>query len=182
MPSLVSTEEVQALVQSDLAPDQIQQVIDREETELIKRFGTHSLTDSGDPQRVTEELQGGLRDVYVDRLISIVASVTVSTDSFATITVLDSTEYRTFKDEGRLSRIVGGVPISWERDVRVTYNPQDNDDVRKSILIELVRIALERQAFLKEGVAGEYSYTAPGSWEAVRESLYSRLKDFIINV
>ncbi len=179
MPSLVTPQEVQALVQSSLSTNQIQEVIDREETELIRRFGAHTNIDATTLVRLVEDLVGLQTSVFVDRRINTVASITVSLDAFVTnvTPVSDRIDYRVFADEGRIERALLGVPIKWERDVRVTYTPYDDDDVRKSCLIDVVRIALERQAFQSESVAGEYSYRAP-DWEQARESIYGRLKPF----
>ncbi len=174
--SLITPGEVQATVASGLSSEQMQALIDREETELIRRFGDHSIT-AGSATILTETIPGWQSNVFVDRRIATVASITESNDGFASVSALTPvTGYHLFAEEGRIERVGG----KWAKDVRIVYTATDDDDVRKSCLIELVRIAVERQAFAREAVAGEYSYVAPDNWEQTRESIYGRLKPFVI--
>ena len=74
-------------------------------------------------------------------------------------------------DQGRIERVY----YEWDEKVTVAYVPRDDREKRKSVIIELVRIELERTTMRQESVAGEYSYTAPMNWEAERQKLMRRL-------
>lgn len=175
--SLITPGDLQDLVQTDLSTDAIQGVIDREETELLFRFGPHSRIDgTTNPALVTERMEGGQASVFVDRPFDTVVAILVSSNGFIDSAVVNADGYRTFPDEGRIVRISG----NWESEVEVRYFATDLDNVRKSALIDLCRIAIDRQAFRRESIAGEYSYTSPPNWEQERESIYGRLKPFAI--
>jgi hypothetical protein len=47
--------------------------------------------------------------------------------------------------------------------------------VRAQVIIDLVRIVIERTAMKSESIAGEYSYTAPDNWEAEFRKAMKRL-------
>ncbi len=175
--SLLSPGDLQDLVQTDLSSEAIQAVIDREETELIHRFGPHSIIDgTTDQALVIERVEGRSASVFVDRPFDTVVAILTSSNGFIDSDVVNTDGYRTFPDEGRIARI-GTI---WEQEVEVRYFATDLDNIRKSALIDLCRIAIERQAFRRESVAGEYSYTSPPNWEQERESIYGRVKPFVI--
>ena len=54
---------------------------------------------------------------------------------------------------------------TWGDRCVVTYKPADDRLKRAQVIIDLVRLVLERTAMKSENVAGEYSYTAPDDWE-----------------
>lgn len=174
MSTLLNISEVKDLIRTDFSDGAINALIDREEGEIVRRFGpnTGSITDIFDG--VISE------NIWVDRRIDSVTSVEESTDNFVTIDLLTSTEFRVFTDEGRIQRLSSGFKVKFEPDVRVIYTPVDDQEERKAVLIELVRVGLERQVMIRESVGqGDYAYEAP-NWEDVRRQLYTRLRPFAV--
>jgi hypothetical protein len=88
-------------------------------------------------------------------------------------TTLTVTQYHVKTDQGRLIRLPEGT--YWGCAIAVTYVPADDRPLREQVLIDLVRLTLERTAMQGESVAGEYSYTA-ADWEAQRRTLYRKLE------
>lgn len=165
--SLLTIDELRAQVSTDLDDTQLQTVIDREETEVIRRYGAHY-----DGSAITEVCDGGACGVYLKRRIGSVSAITEAQSLGGTQTTLTSTQYYAVANEGRIIRLSEGT--RWGRYVSVSYVPQDDSNLRKQVLIELVRQALEQTAMKSENIAGEHSYQAP-DWEAQRRALYRRL-------
>jgi hypothetical protein len=170
--SLVSIAELRALVQSTLTDGELIAVLDREEDEVIRRAGPHWEEDLA----VVEFHEGDKAHIFTDRPVDTIDEIVISYDDFVTSTTLTSADYR--KDDrmlGGIQRLIANRPVRWTGLVRITYRPEDDTQQRKSILIELVRIALERQALKQESIGGEYSYRAPDDWNSERDKLFSRL-------
>jgi hypothetical protein len=156
MSTLLPVATARALIATDLDDTQLGAVIDREEAMLIAKFGPH-----GDgASSVTATIDGCGGELFLPRPVASVVSV-----GGAAWASLGATLYA---DQGR---ICGG---RWGA-VTVVYVPADDRDDRRAALIDLVRLAIQRTAMQAESVAGEYSYTAPTSWEAARASIYRRL-------
>ncbi len=182
--SLLQLEEVQGQIQSDLSDTVIQAMINREEAEVNRRFG-QVITAR------TEVYDHVLSDtVWVAQPVDSTKAIVVeqSNDNFVNTDTLTTTDYRVFANEGRFERLssslsletdVPRTTVRFKRDVRITYTPEDDTQERKSVVLELVRLALSRQAMLKESIGqGDYSFTAPESWEQLREELIRRLERF----
>lgn len=148
--SLLTIAEARALISTSLDDVQLQAVIDREEAWMIRAYGAHYTA----LLSVTETLAGGKnKSLYLRRPIGSVTSIT------ADEAVLDSDDYRVWGDEGRIERLPAGS--RWgEEAIVVVYTPQDDNALRKSALIDLLRLTLNRSGLKSESVAGEYSYTA----------------------
>ena len=154
--SLVTIDEVRAIVPTALSDPQLQAVIDREEARMVQVCGAHYEDSS---TRITETLYGaGSGNLYVKRRLSSVYRVTEDSD---VLSAADN-EFRSHLDQGRLERLPSGT--SWGDEISVIYVPYDDNDHRAQVLIELVRVAIERTAMRSENVAREYSYDAP-DWE-----------------
>jgi hypothetical protein len=166
--SIVTTAEVRALVGSSLTDAQLQEIIDREEAELVSRFGANY-----DDAPITEEQPSDGKSVFLRRPIESVETVTEYTSLGSDGEVLATTTYHAWKAQGRLQRLPEGT--RWGALVEVAYTPVDDTAKRKSVIIELVRLTVEQTALKSESVAGEYSYTAPDNWQAQRASVYRRL-------
>lgn len=162
--SLVSLTDVRALITTALDDMQLQTVIDREETELIARLGPHG--ENGITLMVSNPSGTTL---FLPRQLSSITSVSEQAYPGATGVVLDTTQY--WYDGATLNRATGLWPTNGV--ITVTGLPIDLAR-RKSVLIELVRLALEQTAMKSENIAGEYSYTAP-EWERTRADLYRRV-------
>lgn len=161
---LVSVAELRAVVTSALTDAQLQTVLDREEREMIARTGPHG----GGVDGLTLTLRNPLGLVMLlPRPLSQVISVAERQLPSDTPMIVPSDGY--WLDFGSLNRLSG----VWASFVTVVGIPADLDR-RKSVLIELVRQALEQTALKSESVAGEYSWTAP-DWERQRADLYRRL-------
>lgn len=165
--SLLTAAELRLQVQSGLSNADVQTIIDREEAEIIRRYGAHY-----DGSAITEVCSGGSCSVFLKRRIGSVSSITEAQSLGGTQTTLTSTQYHIVANEGRIIRLSEGT--RWGRYVSVVYVPADDSALRKQVLIELTRQALEQTAMKSENVAGEYSYQAP-DWEAQRRALYRRL-------
>ncbi len=173
MASLVSVEEVRALVQTGLTDAQLQAVIDREEAELIRMIGPHY----ANGLTVSETLNGDRnRNLYLKRRITSVSSIV----EYLTSTVgtpLDALNFQVWGDEGRIERLLAGA--KWPNcRIVVTYVPQDDNLERKAAIIDLLRLGLSRSGLKSESVAGEYSYTAFDNTDEERSRVLRRLNYF----
>jgi hypothetical protein len=166
--SLLTVAELRDLVQTGLSDTQVQRLIDREEAEVVARYGAHY-----DGTAITEVCSGGTCSLFLKRKIGSVSSITEAQSLGGATTTLTSTQYAAIAGEGRIVRLSEGT--RWGRSITVSYIPVDDRPLRKQVLIELVRLALEQTAMKSENVAGEYSYQAP-EWEAARAAQYRRLQ------
>ncbi len=164
--SLVKPTDVRAVCQTSLSDADLQSVIDREEAEVVKLCGPHYV-DADTSFTVT--MEGGLPSLWFRRPLSDIVSITEDDED------LSKDEYRLWPEKGRIQRLEGKAVIPWGGVVTVEYIPADDNDLRASVIIELVRLALEREALRSESVAGEYNYTAP-DWEKERYRLIRRLR------
>lgn len=179
MTSLVTTAEVNALnAGGGLGDSDLQALIDREEAELVRRFGAHTGSRA-------ETLHGGKASIYLKRPIASVESVVESLwlgDSGPQ--TLTSADYVIWADEGRLERIYGTGYVTynagyrWGPRVVVTYTPADDSALRKQVLIELVRVGAAQDTGASVSGLG-YSIGGgpadPIAWERARAAVYARL-------
>jgi len=163
MGSLLTLPVARALVKTSLSDTQLEAVIDREESALVRRFGPHYVDGA---TTVAETLESTGENLFFRRRIG---SVTAVVEDGAALT---SDDYRLWGLQGRLERLPKGS--KWGGLVTATYVPTNDNDERKAALIDLLRLTLERTAMKGESVAGEYSFQAP-EWEAERRKIYRRL-------
>ncbi len=166
MTTLISPADVRALVATDIEDSDLLTIIEREEAMLVKACGAHE-------GPITETIVGGGVSLFVSRPIASISSISERTTLTSDSTTLATTLYYPWASEGRIER----MSSTWGALVSVTYTPVDDRPERKAVLIELVRIALERTAMQREDLRGArdgYSYTAP-DWERARKRLYRRL-------
>lgn len=169
MSSLVSPADVRVLVQTSVPDADLQSLIDRVESEVVRHFGPHYATG----QTVTEMLDTkNMGSLYLRRRLSAVTSIKEQSLSATTTLVLTSVQYRVWGEQGRVERLPRGS--SWADLVEITYTPENDNARRKSVIIDLVRLALSRTVMRSESVGGEYSYSAP-EWEQERAGILSRL-------
>ncbi len=115
----------------------------------------------------TVTLEGeGKRKLYLRRKLTAVTSVTEDDVALA------ATDYKVWGAQGTVERLPRG--IRWGEEIAIVYTPANDNDTRKAVIIDLVRLALERTALKSESIAGEYSYSAP-EWEAERTAVLNRL-------
>lgn len=162
-------DEIRTVVSSDLSTVELLQVVSREEQELVRRVGAHSGS-------VSETHPGKTKSIYLTRPIASVSSVSeyVYLGDTAPQTLVLNTDYVLWEDQGRIERLYG----CFGPKVVVAFTPDDDTDLRKQVLIELVRIALNQSAYKSESVEGvedKYSYVAAQDWQAARDQQYARL-------
>ena len=171
--SLVSPADIRVQIKTSLTDEALQMIINRTEADVIRRCGPHYDPDVPVVETVEgsvrsiQFLERGVRTLFVRRPISSVISI-VEDDL-----ELTTADYRVWAEQGRIQRLPLG--LTWGLVNVVTYQPEDDSELRKEVIIELVRLALERTALRSESVGGEYSYSAP-EWEAERVRLMRRLR------
>lgn len=136
--SLLTPAEVQAAgVGLDFTTADLQAVIDREEAEIVRRFGANYVDAN---TTITESVEIKGPSVFLKRAILSVASVTEVTLVNNYQRTLATTDYYAWRDQtGRVQRLLVG---NWYGDrIDVVYVPQDDTNLRKLVLIELCRIA-----------------------------------------
>jgi hypothetical protein len=167
--SLVTLAEVRALINTSLVDANLQVVIDRVEAEVTARIGAPQ-DDSG-TATITKILPGEGDNLFLPGEVASIVSIVERDEGGVTYTLLE-TDYRVWGG-GVIERLP--EDSHWEDQVLVTYKPVDDRLRRTAAIIDLVRLDLSRTAMLGESVAGEYSYTAPGNWEAERKRIMKRL-------
>jgi len=162
--SLLSVSECRALINTSLTDNQLQAVIDRAEAEVTVRVGAPQNNDGTVSNTFT--LSGGLPHLFLPAEIASVVSVN------ANGVMLTADEYQ-IRVGGMLER----KPFTklWEDPVTVVVRLRDDRAERKTVIIDLVRLDLNRTAFQAESVGGEYSYSAFG-WERERTRILRRLQ------
>lgn len=160
MANLLDVAEARTLIRSSKTDDELEEIIAREEAELIRRFGAHWATGV----TVQETLEGSGVCLYLRRPVSAITSITEDGTTIA------STDYRLWGGEGRVEKLYGAY---WSGVCVVTFTPANDNPGRKRALIQLLRLELERTAMKTESIGGEYSYTAP-DWDKERSRVYRR--------
>lgn len=181
MTNLVSAAEVQALVDTSVSSANLDIIITREEAEIIRRYGAHYTdVNTAITETHVREDGDGSENLFLARPILSVSSVSEKSTLTADASALtENTHYVTVADQGRLIRL-GGWPqenrTGWGRIITVNYVPQDDTERRKRVIIELIRLALAREGYESENIAGEYSYHAPKEgWDVARQRLIASL-------
>lgn len=167
--SLLTVDELRAQVQTGVDDVELQTIIDREEAEIIARYGAHADGSSA----IVETVDGGSGSLYLKRRVLSITSISERQSLGGAATTLSSTQYHVWAGQARVTRLSEGT--RWGRSVTVTYVPADDRPLRTQVVVELVRQALEQTAMKQESVAGEYSFTAP-DWESQRRRLMKRLE------
>lgn len=164
MTSLVSPANVKALINTSLADATLQDVIDRIEAQITERIGAPQA--DGYTVEIVKTLRG--EGSYLFLPTEIYAVVSIVEDA----ATLSSDQYETWAG-GVIERLPDGS--HWGDRCVVTYRPADDRLKRKQVIIDLVRLVIERTAMKQESVAGEYSYTAPDNWEVEFRKAMKRL-------
>lgn len=155
MTSLVSPSDVKALINTSLSDTNLQTVIDRVEAQVTARIGAPQ-TDAYVTE-IAKTMRG--EGPYLFTPVEIYSVVSIVEDT----NILTSDQYQTWAG-GVIERLPEGE--SWGDRCTVTYKPVDDRLMRAQVIIDLVRIVIERTAMKSENIAGEYSYTAPDNWDA----------------
>lgn len=152
--SLVTIANVKALINTSLSDANLQAVIDRVEAQVSERVGEPQ-TDAY-ATTITKTLRGEGTYLFMPTEIYSVVSVTEDTNA------LTSDEYQTWAG-GVIERLPS--ESNWGDRVVVVYKPVDDRKKRTQVIIDLVRLVLERTALKHESIGGEYAYTAPDNWD-----------------
>lgn len=164
MTSLVSPANVKVLVNTALSDVNLQTVIDRIEAQIVERIGSPQ-TDLMETT-VTKTLRG--EGFYLFMPTEIYSVVSVTEDG----SLLTSDQYQTWG-----GGVIERLPFEsfWGDRTVVVYKPVDDRLKRAQVIIDLVRLMIERTAMKSENIAGEYSYTAPDNWDAEFRKAMKRL-------
>jgi hypothetical protein len=175
MATLLSVEELKPLLDgTPLTDAQLTTVIERVEADLTAVLGAapNGVT------AVTEQLCGGMVNLFLKRKVASVTSVTeygLLTDSSGTI--LTTANYFLWARQGRLERLGGAA---WGERVDVVYVPENEVSRWKTAVIDLVRIFVNETALRSESVVGSHSYTAPDNWDAEIRRVVRRLQFTVV--
>ena len=162
--SLVTPADVKALINTSMSDANLQDVIDRVEAQITARIGAPQ-TDAYATE-VVKTMRGEGEYLFMPTEIYSVSSIVEDTST------LTSDQYQTWAG-GVIERLP--EDSHWGDRVVVTYKPTDDRLVRAQVIIDLVRIVIERTAMKSESIAGEYSYTAPDNWDAEFRKAMKRL-------
>lgn len=162
--SLTTVAEVRALVSTGMSDANLQTVIDRIEAEITAKVGAPQ-TDAYDTS-IVKTLRGEGENLFLPTEIYSVTSIVEDTASLA------GTEYQVWNG-GVIERLPLGA--RWGDRVVVTYKPADDRSLRKSVVIDLVRLTLNQTGLKSESIGGEYSYTAFENWDAEFRKAMKRL-------
>jgi len=149
--TLLSAAALRDHVETDLANDVLQRILDAEESEIIRRYGAHATQ--------VDTLPGGHEWLILRRTPSSFSTVVevVATTS----TTLATTDYRHWGG-GRLQRLNDGTNqrSTWGERVTVTYVPEDRTAQRRLALAQLAALAIRYEGVHAESIGGsDYSVT-----------------------
>lgn len=164
--SLVTPTDVKALINTSMSDPNLQTVIDRVEAQITARIGAPQ-TDAYATE-IVKTMRGDTDGLYLFMPTEIYSVVSIVEDT----NTLTSDQYQTWAG-GVIERLP--EDSHWGDRVVVTYKPTDDRLVRAQVIIDLVRIVIERTAMKSESIAGEYSYTAPDNWDAEFRKAMKRL-------
>jgi len=162
--SLVSPAEARALINTSLSDENLQTIIDRVEAQITEKIGEPQ--NDGHTIEVSKVLRGEGSNLFMPTEIYTVTRI-VEDD-----VLLDADEYQTWHG-GVIERLPAGT--YWGNRCEVDYKPTDDRLKRAQVIVDLVRLTLERTALKAESVAGEYSYTAPDNWDVEFRKAMKRL-------
>ena len=155
--SLVTPTDVKALINTSMTDPNLQKVIDRVEAQITARIGAPQ-TDAHETE-IVKTMRGDEDGLYLFMPTEIYSVSSIVEDT----TTLTSDQYQTWA-----GGVIERLPeySHWGDRCVVTYKPTDDRLVRAQVIIDLVRLVIERTAMKSENIAGEYSYTAPDNWDA----------------
>jgi len=163
--SLVSVAEARAQINSSLSDAELGAVIDRIEAEIEAKIGPNQ-DDTGNITHVVTK-RGGADCLFMPSEISSIVSIVEDT------VTLDSDQYQIWP-AGVIERLPVDCSVWGDRCV-VTYYPADDREIRKSVIIDVLRLDLNRTGMLEESIGGEYSYKTAGDWDQRRREIMKRV-------
>lgn len=167
MTPLVTAETAKKQINTSMSDDVLQEIIDRIESQITARIGA-PWADDNTPASAVKTLRGEGTCLFLPTAIHAVTSIVEDT------VTLDADEYRVWGNGGVIERLP--IESNWGTVCVVTYKPMDDRFKRIPVIIDLLRLTLERTAMKSESIAGEYSYTAPENWDAEFRKAMKRLQ------
>ena len=164
--ALLTKTELKEHVETDLVDDAVNRLLDDAEAEIIRRFGAHVT-------QVDEPL-GGDKYLFPSRPITTVTSIVETVGT--TDTTLAADDYKLIHSNRQIERLGDGTNgrLTWGDRVKITYVPSDNQDTRKRVQIDLVKLAIQYDV-VRTVESGNYSATFP-DYEKERDKILGRLE------
>lgn len=163
--SLVTAAEAKKQINTPLSDADLQVIIDRIESQITARIGA-PWADDNTPASAVKTLRGEGTCLFLPTAIHAVTSIVEDGATLA------SSDYQIW-GAGVIERLP--LDSNWGDRCVVTYQPADDREKRTQVIIDLLRLTLERTAMKAESIAGEYSYTAPDNWDAEFRKAMKRL-------
>ena len=178
---LLTAADVRRHVETEIDDAALQRVIDRLDAELAQRAGPHS-------GPIVETLAGGWPSVFLRRPIERVTRVREGARlEPGTPALRDGEDYRVWPAQGRIERLspgaVLGLPVAGDGPrfaalVEVSYEPVDDREPRRRVLLELVRLDLAQSGRAAESAGEDYRYQGL-DYRAHREALFAEARPFL---
>lgn len=175
---------VQARIETDLDPDELQRLIDEADQEIIERFGPHA--DPDDPITVT--VDGRRRKLDLARPADEAEGLAVTEHLTAwglgdQATTLAADDWRLANGGRTVERLASGsnARSRWGDRVEVTYVPHDDANQRQEVIVKLVQLAVEYRGVASERVGDTTTSYTSGAlagglvYSAEREKLLGSL-------
>lgn len=171
---------VKERTETDLSDTELQLMIDEINQEIINRFGPHP--DPANPITVWKE--GNRELIVLDKPMDTTQPITITEfydwwgiggeSSFT----LDASDYRIWEPwHTTIQRWWGGTAFFprrlWGDRVQITYTPIDDGNQREEVIIKIVALGIEYDAFLDTKV-GDYG-TTKNNYQDEREKLLQSL-------
>lgn len=162
----LTTTEVVAHLETDIASANLQQLINDAEEAIISAYGEEGSQ--------TDTIDGLGRFLFLSRPAVAITNVTETIG--ITDTDLSSNDYRIRGGGWRLERLSTGTNPQdlWGDEIVVSYQPTDDTSRRKRVGIDLVRLALQHSG-LGSVRDGDHSETAK-DYERERQRILSTLR------
>lgn len=164
--SLVTAADAKKQINTSLGDEDLQAIIDRIESQITARIGA-PWGDDNTPPEIEKTLYGDGMSLFLPTGIYEIVSI-VEDDA-----ELTADDYRVWGNGGVIERLP--INSNWGMVCAVTYKPMDDRFKRIPVIIDLLRLMLERTAMKSENIAGEYSYQAPDNWDAEFRKAMKRL-------
>ena len=172
MATLLDTSDLRENIETDLIDAALQRLNEAAELLVIQRGGPLSSDTKTYIINSSDYPDGRDKFITLSRPPGSISSISEQIFSSDPV-ILDATDYDIIGSN--LERLNDGTnPRScWGHKVIIIYVPEDNEAIRKGVIIDLVKAAVAYQG-VSEEKAGDFSMKAP-AFRAEREAILSRL-------
>ncbi|MDA2936831.1 hypothetical protein MYX75_01025 [Acidobacteria bacterium AH-259-A15] len=176
--ALLTTTQITDHFDTDLPTAAIQRLLDDAEKEIIRLFGGHTsqvdnllIVGTLTKEEQSRDLPG--KYIFPTRPIKTVTSIVETVSD--TDTTLASDDYKLFHGGRQIKRLNDGTNprTIWGSRVKVTYVPVDDQDQRKRVQLDLVKLAIQFDGLANSKV-GSVALVI-GEYEGQRQQILSRL-------